>query len=168
MKTLYLDMDGVVADFDEYANRTLGLPPSAGVYPPDQWKKLAENARLYQELKPTYYAGYLVNYCNQAARKLDWNLMFLTAVPKDNDMPWAFYDKVLWVQSHFPMVPVMFGPYSKDKYSHCHPGDILIDDRVSNCEAWRSVGGIAIQHQGDPETTIKQLRDIINDEMSKQ
>jgi hypothetical protein len=42
MTTLYIDMDGVVADFDEYAARTLGVPPSrSGIYPDDIWQQLA-------------------------------------------------------------------------------------------------------------------------------
>jgi hypothetical protein len=41
----------------------------------------------------------------------------------------------------FERIPVLFGPYSFDKYKHCTPGDILIDDRTSNCEEWRAAGG---------------------------
>ena len=50
----------------------------------------------------------------------------------------------------------MFGPYSKDKHQHCEPGDILIDDRSSNIEEWRAVGGIAIHHV-DFDATITAL-----------
>jgi hypothetical protein len=51
MTTLYLDMDGVVADFDEYAAQTLGtLPGSHGIYPDELWNKIAENKRLYRDL----------------------------------------------------------------------------------------------------------------------
>ena len=60
-----------------------------------------------------------------------------------NDMPWAQYDKVLWVQDHFPDIAVHFGPYSHDKQHHCRPGDILVDDRLTNCIEWRAVGGTA-------------------------
>ena len=56
MTTLYLDMDGVVADFDEYAFRVLGVAPSGGVYPDDIWNQIAENDRLYRDLKKTDYA----------------------------------------------------------------------------------------------------------------
>jgi 5'(3')-deoxyribonucleotidase len=76
----------------------------------------------------------------------DYDLKFLTAVPKGNDVPWAFNDKVQWAQSYFPSIPVFFGPFSKDKHVHCRPGDILIDDRLSNIEEWRAASGIAIHH----------------------
>lgn len=152
MRTLYLDMDGVVADFDEYAYRTLGVPPSEGIYPDDVWKKLAANPRIYKELKKTPYADELVGGCKILCKERIWDLKFLTAVPKGNDVPWAFYDKMTWALFFFPDVPVMFGPYSKNKHQHCQPGDILIDDRKSNIDEWIAAGGIGILHKNIKDT----------------
>jgi len=146
MTTLYIDMDGVVADFDEYAARTLGVPPSQGIYPDEVWYKLASNSRLYRDLIKTEYADQLINECLDLALTKNYEILFLTAVPKGNDVPWAFYDKVIWAQNYYPTIPVHFGPFSKDKHQHCKPGDILIDDRSSNIEEWRAAGGIAIHH----------------------
>ena len=159
MKTIYLDMDGVVADFDEYAARTLGIPPSSGIYPNEIWYNLASNARLYRDLIKTSYADELVFQCSKIARLYGYDLKFLTAVPKGNDVPWAFYDKMVWAQNYFPGIPVMFGPFSKDKHMHCRPGDILIDDRKSNIEEWAAAGGIAILHT-DYNTTLAALDNL--------
>ena len=139
-------MDGVVADFDEYAARTLGVPPSQGIYPNEVWYNLASNARLYRDLIKTEYADQLIEECLDLALTKNYEILFLTAVPKGNDVKWSFYDKVLWAQQYFPDIAVMFGPYSKDKWQHCKPGDILIDDRISNIDEWRAAGGIAIHH----------------------
>lgn len=161
MKTLYVDMDGVVADFDEYAERILGpLPGHHGIYPDEQWDKIAENPRLYRDLKKTPYADKLIEVCKKFAATYNYNLYFLTAVPKGNDIKWAFHDKMLWVQEYFPGIPVMFGPYSNDKWQHCKPGDILIDDRPSNIEEWHSATGIAILHK-DFNDTVNQLEGLI-------
>jgi 5'(3')-deoxyribonucleotidase len=149
-------MDGVVADFDEYAARTLGVPPSDGIYPDEVWYKLASNARLYRDLVKTSYADELVFQCSALSKIRGYSLQFLTAVPKGNDVPWAFYDKVVWAQQHFTGIPVMFGPFSKDKHVHCEPGDILIDDRKSNIEEWAAAGGVAIHHK-DLATTLAEL-----------
>jgi len=147
MTTLYLDMDGVVADFDEYAEHIIGpVPGPNGIYPDEQWAKIAADPRLYRNLKKTPYADRLVDECRDLAATKEYELVFLTAVPKGNDVKWAFYDKVLWVQNYFPNIPVHFGPFSKDKWQHCQPGDILIDDRPSNINEWRVAGGIAIHH----------------------
>jgi 5'(3')-deoxyribonucleotidase len=146
-------MDGVVADFDEYAARTLGIPPSSGIYPNETWYKLASNERLYRDLLKTPYADALVTQCKGIATRLGYDVKFLTAVPKGNDVPWAFYDKVVWAQENFPDIPVFFGPFSKDKHVRCNKGDILIDDRLSNIEEWRAAGGIAIHHTDVLSTT---------------
>jgi 5'(3')-deoxyribonucleotidase len=157
--TLYLDMDGVVANFDEYAARTLGVPPSGGIYPDEIWHKLASNARLYRDLIKTPYADELVRRCIKFCLERDYDYAFLTAVPKGNDVKWAFYDKVEWAQKYFPGIPVMFGPFSKNKHQHCRPGDILIDDRLSNIEEWRSAGGIAIHHTNF-NATISSIKNL--------
>ena len=159
MKTLYLDMDGGVADFEEYAEGILGsLPGQNGIYPDEQWNKIAANPRLYRDLKRTSYANRLVSECEDFALTKGYNLYFLTAVPKGNDIKWSFYDKVVWAQQHFPDIAVMFGPYSKDKWQHCNPGDILIDDRLSNIEEWRVAGGIAIHHTNIDATLYELSR----------
>jgi hypothetical protein len=63
-------------------------------------------------------------------------------------VPDAFSDKVLWAQEHFPDIEVHFGPYAVDKYRHCQLGDILVDDRLSNCESWTQAGGKAFKVNG--------------------
>lgn len=160
--TIYLDMDDVVADFNAYANCVLGKKQDGEKWPHEDWIKLRDNPRLYRELEPTAEADPLVNYCRYLRDHSGLDVMFLTAVPKGNDVHWAFYDKVLWAQRYFPDIPVMFGPFSKDKCVHCKPGDILIDDRTSNCEEWRSAGGFAVQHRKDLTQTLHELTQIIN------
>jgi hypothetical protein len=70
-------------------------------------------------------------------------LFFLTALPSDYSMPYAASDKMWWAHEHFPDVTVFLGPFSHDKWRHCKPGDILIDDRTSNCNEWTRAGGQA-------------------------
>ena len=68
MNSLYIDMDGVVADFDRYAHQKLGIGPSEGKYPQNVWKVLIENPRLYRDLKPTPYATELYDLCHKTAK----------------------------------------------------------------------------------------------------
>jgi len=159
MKTIYLDMDDVIADFKAYAVKVLRKRNDhEEKWPHEDWVKLRDNPRLYRDLDKTSEADQLVDFCRQLCAERGWNLMFLTAVPKGNDVHWAFYDKVHWAATHYPDLPVMFGPFSKDKHVHCNVGDVLIDDRTSNCDEWRAAGGIAIQHRGDIEKTIAGLK----------
>jgi 5'(3')-deoxyribonucleotidase len=142
---IYLDMDDVVADWMGLAKTIVNRNWNYGERIPDSdWKKLKYNPRFYRNIPLKKGAVDLVNYCRNllSENKID-GLYFLTALPHDYSMPHAAYDKVLWAQEHFPDIPVFFGPFSHDKWRHCTPGDILIDDRSSNVSEWISAGGIA-------------------------
>lgn len=151
-KTIYIDMDGVVADFDtaatDFLRNELNVDianKEEGRWPPGIWERIRDHHRFYRNLPKMSIADDIIKLAREFRDDLDWNLMFLTAIPKHNDMPWTFYDKMLWVQDYYPDVPVHFGPYSHDKQNHCTPGDILVDDRVDNCAQWRERGGEAIR-----------------------
>lgn len=163
-KTIYLDMDGVVADFNAYARSVCKTEVIGDRWPEQEWTRLKDNPRLYKDLAKTSEADELVYFCKKVSVSHDYDLKFLTAVPKNNDMFWSFYDKVIWVQKHYGDIPVMFGPYSTDKHLHYKAGDILIDDRTSNINEWRSVGGVAILHKGDIRATIASIELAINGE----
>ena len=142
---IYLDMDGVVADFNAYAESVLRHPAQDERFPESDWRHLRDNPRLYRDLPLIAESLDLVNVARRCRDLLGYELMFLTAVPRNNDVHWAFWDKFLWAQKYFPDIPVHFGPYSQDKHQHCQPGDILIDDRTSNIEQWRQAGGQAVK-----------------------
>lgn len=161
-KTIYLDMDGVVADFNAYARKICKSDVTDDRWPEEEWLKIKDNPRLYLELEKTPEADELVYFCKKVSLSHNYELKFLTAVPKSNDVFWAFHDKVNWIQRHYGDIPVMFGPYSKDKHLHCKEGDILIDDRTSNIIEWRNAGGAAVLHKGDICATIAQIELAIN------
>jgi hypothetical protein len=116
-KTIFLDCDGVVADWIAGAERLVGyrLSNPKQFYPEQDWIKIKNH-----------------------------ELVFLTAVPNYNDMPWAFYDKVLWAQQHFSDIPVHFGPHRDQKQNRSAPGNILVDDHPDNCTQWEAKGGTAV------------------------
>ena len=142
---IYLDMDDVVADWMGYARAYLKMEWKEGEMVPDhQWRRLKDDQRMYSKLPLKEGAVDLVNWVTEYTDKHpDVGLYFLTAVPHNNDMPWAFVDKVWWAKYHFPHIPVFFGPYSHDKWIRCKAGDILIDDRRSNNDEWIRAGGRA-------------------------
>lgn len=152
--TFYLDMDGVVADWETAASEFLGRPLTGyvnGHYKntPEEWSKIRTQHRFYRNLPLMPRVQELVSLARTYRDELGWELLFLTAVPKNDDVPWAFYDKVLWGQEHFPDIPVHFGPHSTDKWRHCKPGDVLVDDRLDNCTAWAGAKGVAIRVTGN-------------------
>ena len=181
--TIYLDMDGVCADWDRAAEAFLGIAPRLntvnGNYTVtmEEWERLKAQGHFYRNLPLMPGVDELVELARGYRDTLGWNLFFLTAVPHKNDVPDAFSDKVLWAHEHFPDIEVHFGPYAVDKWKHCQPGDILVDDRWSNCEDWKKAGGMAVKVSGRTLTeavatlqadltqrvSLKNLRDITLD-----
>jgi 5'(3')-deoxyribonucleotidase len=164
-KTLYLDMDGVVADFNQGAHSVLGyhIKDTSAHYPDQEWQKIKANRNFFRDLPLTNGASQLVNVARRFRDQLGWELLFLTAIPSSNDVPWAVWDKCTWAQRHFPDIPVHIGPYAVDKQKHCKIGDILVDDRASNIEEWRAAGGIAIQveYNGVEDATL-ELKELFD------
>lgn len=147
MSTFFLDMDGVVADWVSNAAAVIGrrITDADVYYTHDEWNMLRADARIFRNLPLMPRCEELVALARQYRDQLGWELVFLTAIPHNNDVPWTFHDKFLWAGERFPDIPVHFGPYSEDKHKHCTPGDILVDDRGSNCTEWRAAGGVAVK-----------------------
>jgi len=170
MPALYIDMDGVLADFPAWA---LSQDPTftdiTTPLTPDQQQLIASNPRVFRDLEEMPRARSLMNVALHFYTELQWDVSILTAVPREPHMPWAFQDKMDWMRARWPLYPVRFGPYAEDKQRHCTPGDILIDDKLSNCEQWQAQGGWAIHYQagdagGDCEAQLAQrLEQLIRD-----
>ena len=169
MTTFYLDMDGVVADWDRAATEFLKEPKSVamagepeGRWSKELWDRLLANQHFYRTLPKMAQADRMVNIGREFRDRLGYEFMFLSAIPKGNDVPWAFWDKMQWAQENYPDVPVMFGPYSQDKQHHCRPGDILVDDREDNCVRWSAVEGHAIHVTADYDLALEQALRLLH------
>jgi 5'(3')-deoxyribonucleotidase len=164
MPTIYLDLDGVLADFG-LAARTLLFKTQDeldinGRWPDKEWVSIRDQQHFYRNLPLMPRARELVTLARGFRDTLGWDLYILTAIPHKNDMPHVFHDKIDWVNDYFSDIRVHFGPYSEDKQHHCQPGDILVDDRVSNCEEWRARGGIAVKVGSNYGLALDKLAQI--------
>jgi 5'(3')-deoxyribonucleotidase len=166
--TLYIDMDGVVADFNGFAATVLQIKVEQGAqkWSVEQWAKLRDYPCLYRYLPKTSRADDVMTLAQMFRSVLGWNIYMLTAVPKGNDVPDAFHDKILWMQKYYPSVKVRFGPFAVNKKDHCKPGDVLIDDRISTCEEWRLAGGRAILAT-DLDRAVEELKIMFESERLK-
>lgn len=168
MTTIYLDMDGVVADWLAAATEIIGyeLADPNAMYPNEDWAKLRNERRIFRRLPKVRRADELVDLAREFRDTLGYDLAFLTAIPHNNDVPHCFQDKIEWVQEYYPDIPVFFGPYSVDKWRHCKPGDILVDDRTDNTTKWREHGGRAIQVKpsANLNQAIPELAEILRRE----
>lgn len=152
---VYVDMDGVVADFNGLASELLNreIAWEGRAISPDEWKILSAYPNFYYNLKLTPIAEELMDLVKSTSSKFD--IAFLSAVTSSMDIEQTMKDKHRWIQKYFPGIPLYFGPKSTDKKYWCVPNDILIDDKHSNVIEWESVGGISIHHVDD--TTIDKF-----------
>ena len=149
MRQLYLDCDGVLADFDKGATAVLGLPPKAfekrhglGRF----WQKLAQAPDFYFSLPLEDDARELFD----AVRHLD--PVILTGLPRGN---WAADQKVRWAAQHFPGTRIIT-TMARDKRNHARAGDVLVDDQLRHAHLWEEAGGIFIHHR-DVDESLEAL-----------
>ena len=149
---LFLDCDGVLADFDLGAERVLGMPPRQfekrhGL--PAFWKKLAKAGDFYASLPLLPDAMLLFD----AVGHLD--PVILTGCPRGG---WAEAQKERWAQRHFPGTRIITC-MAVDKRSHARAGDILVDDMLRHRHLWEEAGGVFIHHRTAWQT-IRALMDM--------
>ena len=149
-RQLFLDCDGVLADFDAGAFQLLGMAPrdfqdkhGAGKF----WARLARHPDFYGTLPLMPQAMELF----EAVRHLD--PVILTGLPMGK---WAAPQKVRWAARHFPGVKIIT-TMARDKRNHAKPGDVLVDDQIKHRHLWEEMGGIFIHHQ-TVERTLQELR----------
>ena len=164
MPTIYLDLDGVLADFGLAARTLLKKSDDNldinGRWPDTDWISIRDQQHFYRDLPLMPRSLEMVTLARGFRDTLGWELYMLTAIPHKNDMHHVFHDKIDWVADHFPDIRVHFGPYSEDKQYHCTPGDILVDDRTSNCEEWRAQGGVAVKVDRNYGLALDKLAQI--------
>jgi hypothetical protein len=153
---IFLDLDGVFADYEgEYRRLTGGDPSEKGKTKAMRFKSFPH---FYLNLPLLPDAMKLWSFVKVFHPK------FLSAA--SNYLKASREDKENWVLHHFHVTGndrVIIVNYPKDKWQHCKPGAILIDDKLQNCADWEHAGGIAIHHVS-ADLTIKKLKQILERE----
>lgn len=152
MPHLFLDCDGVLADFDRGALKLLGKSPEqfqARHGRGEFWKRLAHAPDFYGTLAELPDAQRLF----QAVKHLRPTI--LTGLPLGK---WAAPQKERWAAAHFPGVPIIT-TMAREKHLHMDPGDVLVDDRENHRALWEDAGGVFIHHR-NAEDTLRQLAKI--------
>ena len=149
---LFLDCDGVLADFDLAARQLLGMSPKQYIATHGRaafWSKLAKAKNFYGSLPEMPDARRLFD----AVKHLDPTI--LTGLPLGS---WAAPQKIEWAAEHFPGVPIIT-TMARQKHLHMDPGDVLVDDRENHRHLWEDAGGIFIHHK-NAQDTLRRLAEI--------
>lgn len=136
---IFLDCDGVLADFDTYAEAYFGMPPR-------QYETAVGSRRFWEELeaKGDFYRNLplMPDARDLVAGVTHLSPTILTGCPRGS---WAQGQKVEWAAEHFPGVPIITCR-SAQKCDYGKPGDVLIDDWNQHRHHWIAMGGVWITH----------------------
>ena len=174
---VYLDLDGVLADFNRGVAEVFDLPyPESGLlgygwmYYMHLWERmsveeyldrLAKEKDFWANLLPFPWYRDIPNWLDW--KQLDW--AFLSSTTNH----WKSYSgKVQWVQTNYgkdylPKLILLL----ENKSRIARPGDILVDDSEKNCQEWVRAGGLAFHWQeyaaGNPQVIgqIRRLQEFI-------
>lgn len=145
-KRLYLDLDGVMADFDGAFPAVFGLD-HRNLADAEMWGLINAHMTFFRDLPPMKGA---LDFFRSIEHL---NPIILTACPRTNYADVAA-QKRAWVREHLSehvqVLPVL-GGHNKPLFMHA-PGDVLIDDYRKNTEAWAAAGGVAILHRAFDDT----------------
>ncbi|MCK9486450.1 MAG: hypothetical protein M0R73_07085 [Dehalococcoidia bacterium] len=147
--TLFLDLDGVLADFEAHVEALFGEPPSR--LPLSQmWARAEATPGFFETMPLIPDAMDLWNYC----RPFDPEI--LTGLPRGR---WAEPQKRAWVRRRLGPCVTVHSCMARDKHLLARPGDVLVDDRTRWAHLWEGAGGVFVHHRSAAES-IQALRDL--------
>lgn len=160
---IFVDMDGVVADFHSGITKLIGEPHSEERYENDKeykkkmWDTVKDyrkkGGELWYELQLLPDAMQLWTYIKK------YNPTFLTSTGTSK-AKMTEDEKRRWLNDKFgPHVPAIFARSAQAKKEHAGPKHILIDDKEKAIKPWETAGGLGILHTS-ASSTIAQLKKL--------
>ena len=158
---VYVDMDGVVADFDQRFLDLSGMMPREyeAKYGRDAfWEFIDEGEnklKFWIGIPQMSDAQSLMDYVSQ----YDYEMLTSPSIKQQSLM-----GKGLWIKNHtskglFKSKPKVNYRFAKNKVEFAAPNHILIDDKASTIDSWNAAGGIGILHTS-AANTISQLKKL--------
>tara|TARA_B100000683_G_C12082649_1_gene387528 strand:- start:32 stop:559 length:528 start_codon:yes stop_codon:yes gene_type:complete len=158
---VYLDMDGVVADFDKRFEDLSGMKPREFE---EKYGKSKFWDFIDEENKISFWVGIpemdgakkLVDY----VKKYNYELLTAPSVKKQ-----SYLGKILWVRNHSDLLggkPRINFKKAKEKHevkSELTKNDILIDDRADTISRWEAKGGTGIVYSS-ADQVINDLKKL--------
>jgi len=154
MITLYLDMDGVLCNFDK-AYRAID-PDKA------DRKKFREAVfmhKIFEDLEFMHDAHVLLDY---VAKLKDINIEILTSMGTYDELQGheAKTQKLYWLHKHNIPYKTNFVRAKQEKANFAHDRSILVDDSTGCINPFNVKGGHGILHTKSSDS-IQQIHDVI-------
>ena len=156
---IFVDLDGVLADFEKHARDVLHVDPHATDKASinELFKKLDKyqlaGGKYFERMPPMPDAMQLWNYIKK------YNPVICSAIGR---IAHAESEKRAWIAHHLGRdvaSAALFVPAAKEKQRYAGPNHILIDDKAKAVNPWRQAGGIGIIHT-NAASTIEKLKEL--------
>jgi len=159
--TVYVDMDGVLADLFNYAGEINNVE-HYNKMTPDQWEKFFKDSNAYELFKglPAFPTA---NKLLEMVKSFAGGYKILSS-PLNFDKAGSIKGKKEWLSKHIN-VPADAWVFEHEKQMYANTNgvpNILIDDYGVNIRKWQAAGGIAIKYQAD-EDSLKKVLDGLRD-----
>ena len=145
IRKVYLDMDGVLCDFEATVERYFDGVPFADL-PEDIYESLIDK-EFFRWMEPMVGFADLVRF---AAENFDEVEILSAAGDKNLDL--VVREKVDWLERHvFPLIgeiPLNFVGNSRAKAAFAAPDVVLVDDRWKAYEPFAEAGGNIVVFEG--------------------
>lgn len=153
---IYLDMDGVIADFYKRYYERYKLAPRDAEKKKEFNKYFDEFIATGQfatlDLMPGAMDGLIF-----LRKHLTVPTQILSSTANEARYDEISKQKMLWLETHGITFTPNFVPGKRHKYKFAAPDKIIIDDTESVIDDWKKAGGIGILHKDWP-TTLAILR----------
>ena len=160
MPTLYLDLDGVFADFISAVYRHTHLNYTED--PIKAWQAVDKIPQFYQRIYPLPGA---LSLFDTIKKQCTIPIEILTALPDPTGLlRSAPHDKECWVHRYMsPDIKVNTVQGWEAKALFAFPGCILVDDSARNISDWVTSGGTGVHHTSNWNTlTDLNMLGILN------
>lgn len=151
---LFVDMDGVLADFDAHYKAVFGVQSDKHLDNVD-WKAVRAHKDFYLNIPPMPDLHELWEFI------APFKPVVLTGIPISVEE--AAANKTAWVRKHLGDTEIRCC-LSKEKYRHATEGAILIDDWEKYRHLWEDAGGFWITHTSATRTIgeLQQYLAVLN------
>lgn len=157
IKSIYLDMDGVISDFHSRVEELSGR--KFHTLTQDEVWEYAILPKFFSEAKPMPNSHKLVEYLLESF--CDVCILSSTGIDDDEKLHRRIMDEKLeFLDKHFPEFDdVFFVKDGSDKWRYADPWTLLIDDREKATVPFTRGGGKVILHT-DVDETIRILETL--------
>jgi hypothetical protein len=162
IEKIYLDMDGVIADFEKRYIDLYGMNPKEA----EKQNKFNDNfedfiqTQQFTYLPYTFKGSVLINVLETIFLQKGIPTEILSSTANESRHAELSTQKSKWLENANILFKRNFVPGKELKYKFATPTSLIIDDTDVVISDWEEAGGIAIHHK-DVDTTVAKLMDLI-------